>query len=461
MQMQAPQQTYRQPVAQPRKGRGCMTCLVISLVVLVILMFMCSCCSFFALSLAGAKGQPATIIKPTAPVAGENNGAAVPIPTGLTASATDSEINLAWNTSSASWVKKTSVYRSEKPDKGYEKLTTVDKAVMTYADKDAKKGTTYYYVVTAVSDANAESGNSTRAFAAIDVPALVPAGIYSWADVQKKAKADDKYLKVLTKVTGLTMTDVDRLVAKEKTGSPLKTNLTKGGIITNTMEDYRIVPNFILTYDRQALMDENGVPHVLVKCGNPMKRQVPVTATGVIIQNIQIFVTTIINIMPPPINVTIINAAQTANTIIVAITPSGVLINMGPSFTPPPSTIYVDPATFGDDAFDPNIQQDIDKALDEGQKWIKEGKLLISANPPDPAPSETVTMIIKVLPADPGVEVTYSVSGTDGYSNSGTGVTDANGEISFTIPGGGAEVHDTVSVSVPSRNESGTVEYTF
>ena len=424
-------------------------------------MFMCSCCSFFALSMAGAKGQAATIIKPTKPVAGENNGAAVPIPVGLTASATVSEINLAWNSVSASGVKEFRVYRSEKPDKGYAKLAEVKKVDMTYADSEVKKGTAYYYVITAISNGGAESGNSERAAATIDIPPLVPKGIYSWSDVQSKAKTDEEYLRILTKVTGLTMTDVNRLVAKEKTGAKMITTLTKGGIITNTMEDYRIVPNFVLPNDRQALMDENGVPHVMTKCGNPMKRQAPVTATAVLIQNIQIFVTTIINIMPPPINVTIINAAQTANTIVVAITPTSVLINMGPDFSPTPSTTYVDPVDFGDDVYDPEAEADLEKPLDEGQQWIKEGKLLISATPPDPGPSEMVTMTVKLIPSDSGVEVSFSVTGTDGYSNSGTAVTDANGEISFTIPGGAAEVHDTVSVTVPSRNETGTVEYTF
>jgi hypothetical protein len=261
----------------------------------------------------------------------------------------------------------------------------------------------------------------------------------------------------MNKVTGLQMSDIDRLAAKEKSGTSLKTTLYKGTIITNTMEDYRIVANFILTYDRDALTDENGTPRVLTRCGNPMKMQAQVTPTATVVQQVQVFVTTIVMIMPPPVTNILINTGQAANEVTVSVLPGGWTKNLGPGYVSYPTGVFIDPASFGDYIYDP----DTDIQLDPGQQWIKEGKLLVSANPPDPAPQETVTMKVQIFPRKAGISVSYNVAGTDGYTASGTIATDANGEITFTIPGGAASVSDTVTVAIPSENLTGAVQYTF
>lgn len=443
--------------AQPPKKRGCATCAIIALIVLVILMFMCSCCSFAAMSLIGAKGQPGTIIKPSEAEGGKPAGSSVAIPAGLSAAAKESTINLNWNSLTGGSVEQVRIYRSEKPGKAFAQIAEVESGDTAFVDKEALKGVTYYYILTAVTAAGAESGNSNQVAVAINTPPLVSKGVYSWKDVQTKAKTDAEYLRILTKVTGLTIADVDSLVKKEDQGTTLKKTLLTGTIITNTMEDYRIVPNFTLTYDRDALTDENGVPHVLVKCGNPMKLQQEVTPMAVLIQQVQVFVTTVINVLPPPITTVIINASQAANVIMVAVLPEGILVDFGPGFRPPPPSAFVDPADFGKDVYTPGEEIQ----LEEGEQWIKEGKLKIAAVPSDPGPGELVTIIIDVLPAKAGVTIEYNVQGSDGYTASGSPVTDANGEMRFTIPGGAEGVSDTITVNASSLNASGTVQYTF
>ncbi|MFA5867154.1 MAG: hypothetical protein WC891_04205 [Actinomycetota bacterium] len=458
-QTQVQTQTQPAPVKPqaPKSRRGCVTCLIITLVILLLLTCCCSCSLFGMLSLAGAKGQPGTILKPSGGSSGTKmEASSLAIPTGLKAAATDAAIKLDWD--SISDAKNIRIYRSEKPGQGFTKLDKVESPASNYKDGTAKKGTTYYYVITALASSGAESANSAQVAAVIDVAPLVPKGIYSWKDVKAKADADAEYLRVLTKVTGMTMSDVNREVEREKAGQSIKVTLLKGTIITNTMEDYRIVPNFTLTYDREALCDANEIPRVLTKCGNPMKTQAPVTPTAVLIQQVQIFITNVVMIFPPNVTNVLINTGQSANNVMVAVIPTVILVDFGPDFSPPPPTVFVDPATFGDDLYDPET----DINLEEGQQWINEGKLLITANPPDPAPSQSVTMTVRIFPAEAGVMMDYSMVGTDGYSTSGTGTTDKNGEFSFTIPGGGAEVHDTVTVTVPSKsNLGGTVEYTF
>jgi hypothetical protein len=451
-----PQPQYAPPPPKPKSRRGCVTCLIITLVILLLLTCCCSCSLFGMLSLLGAKGQPGTIIKPTAGTSGTTDEANnLGIPTGLSAAAADAAIKLDWD--SVSGAENVRVYRSEKPGKGFTKLDEVEATSVAYEDATVKKGTTYYYIVTAVSKSGAESANSAQVAATIDVPPLVTEGIYSWKSVKAKAQADKEYLRVLTEVTGMTMADINKEVDAEAAGQAIKATLLKGTVITNTMEDYRIVPNFTLPNDREVLCDQNEIPRIMVKCGNPIKLQAAITQTAVLIQQVQVFVTTIVNILPPNITTVIINAGQSANGVVVGILPEGILVDFGPDFSPPPPSVFVDPEKFGDDLYDPET----DIELQPGQQWINEGKLLITANPPDPGPSENVTMTVKIFPAEAGVEADYSMTGTDGYSDSGQGTTDANGEFSFTIPGGGADIHDVVTVTIPAKNLGGTVEYTF
>ena len=77
---------------------------------------------------------------------------------------------------------------------------------------------------------------------------------------------------------------------------------------------------------------------------------------------------------------------------------------------------------------------------------------------PPPKPPPTVTSIVftatggttsaRITPAIAGITVSYSDVGTDGYTTSGTRVTDAGGNISFFIPAGQKGVVDTFIVTV-------------
>lgn len=477
------------------------------LLIPLVLIFLFSCCcfsSFVILSIAGAKGQPSTVVPPSP--ASESttatSGSSVSIPKNLNADSTSEEINLNWGAVSNPSLKSYKVYKSYKPGENFVPIATVDASKTVMSDPDAKKGVVYYYVVTAVTVDGAESGNSNQTSAIVESPPLVEQGINSWAGVQKRCKKDAKYLSLLTKVTGLTMSDVDRLAQKEKSGMYLKKTLAKGTVITNSTKNYKILPNFALKTDRIALTDENGVPHVLCKCGNPMKIQVYVSTPAVIIQQTQIFITNVVMIMPPTIINIFINTAQAVNGMTVLVLPNGIKIILGPTFAPPPPGVYIDPADFGEDAEYTDEELEIrpqdtheegeeeisppeettppeeeqvppeeetppeevtppEEELPEGQQWIEKGQLLVTANPPDPAPSQSVTMTVRLTSGESGVEMSYEVSGTDGYSDSGTQATDANGEISFNIPGGATGVQDTISVSVPSKGLQGSASYQF
>jgi hypothetical protein len=80
-------------------------------------------------------------------------------------------------------------------------------------------------------------------------------------------------------------------------------------------------------------------------------------------------------------------------------------------------------------------------------------------NPLDPGPSQSVTVTATVFPAIAGCTVSFSITGTDGYSKSQTPLTDALGQASFYIPGGASDVHDTVSMG--SNGKTHVVTYTF
>ena len=66
--------------------------------------------------------------------------------------------------------------------------------------------------------------------------------------------------------------------------------------------------------------------------------------------------------------------------------------------------------------------------------------------PEDPEPFEDVVVVVDVNRED--ITVSYEVVGTDGYEDSGSMVSDNNGEIRFFIPGGEEGVRDDITVSV-------------
>lgn len=67
----------------------------------------------------------------------------------------------------------------------------------------------------------------------------------------------------------------------------------------------------------------------------------------------------------------------------------------------------------------------------------------------------------QITPAIENVTVQYTVSGTDGYYDSGTLQTDAAGQASFGIPPGGSGVTDTISVSAVLSGRTATTQYTW
>jgi fibronectin type 3 domain-containing protein len=82
-------------------------------------------------------------------------------PTGLSASGSD-HVYLRWNANSESDLAGYNVYRSKTPGSGYLKLNDSLVSGTSFTDTGALSGYTYYYVVTAVDDAGAESGRSSE-----------------------------------------------------------------------------------------------------------------------------------------------------------------------------------------------------------------------------------------------------------------------------------------------------------
>jgi len=71
----------------------------------------------------------------------------------------------------------------------------------------------------------------------------------------------------------------------------------------------------------------------------------------------------------------------------------------------------------------------------------------LRADPPDPGPGQGYTAYADIQCPDPaGTEVTISVVGSDGYTNSSTKTITATGQISLYVPGGAASVKDVVTV---------------
>lgn len=84
-----------------------------------------------------------------------------------------------------------------------------------------------------------------------------------------------------------------------------------------------------------------------------------------------------------------------------------------------------------------------------------------SNSPASPGVGQTVTVTATVNPIVTGCTMNYSVAGTDGYAASGSPTTSSAGQISFTIPGGAADVHDVVTITESASSAHTTVAYTF
>ena len=82
-----------------------------------------------------------------------------------------------------------------------------------------------------------------------------------------------------------------------------------------------------------------------------------------------------------------------------------------------------------------------------------------ATEPPDPGPGQSVVVRATSVPPMAGCSMSFSVSGTDGYSSSSTQTTDAYGAASFSIPGGAEDVVDTVNLEI--NGQQTTIVYAF
>jgi hypothetical protein len=88
---------------------------------------------------------------------------APPPPTGLTAQNSSRNIRLSWTRSAGPNVSQQRVYRSTVNGGPYTLIATVSSTATTYTNTGLTKGTTYYYVVTAVTSSGLESAYSNQA----------------------------------------------------------------------------------------------------------------------------------------------------------------------------------------------------------------------------------------------------------------------------------------------------------
>ncbi|MBN2763654.1 MAG: hypothetical protein JXR41_11235 [Bacteroidales bacterium] len=82
-------------------------------------------------------------------------------------------------------------------------------------------------------------------------------------------------------------------------------------------------------------------------------------------------------------------------------------------------------------------------------------------SPGNPAAYESVTVYALISPKEAGVDIYFEISGTDGYSDSGTYATDASGQCSFYVPGGAEEVTDVITVKIVETGLTRTLTYVF
>jgi hypothetical protein len=85
--------------------------------------------------------------------------------------------------------------------------------------------------------------------------------------------------------------------------------------------------------------------------------------------------------------------------------------------------------------------------------------IVITLSPPDPGPYEGITVTLEIQNSLTGTPVTYSLSGSDGYHKGATLTTNAQGTVSFSVPGGASGVTDVFTVTVGPITQ--TFSYTF
>lgn len=83
----------------------------------------------------------------------------------------------------------------------------------------------------------------------------------------------------------------------------------------------------------------------------------------------------------------------------------------------------------------------------------------ITILPANPAPNESVTVTLEIVNSIEGTEVTYSLVGSDSYTQNDKLTTNADGIVTFFVPGGEEGVVDNFTVTVGEINE--TYTYSF
>lgn len=87
---------------------------------------------------------------------------------------------------------------------------------------------------------------------------------------------------------------------------------------------------------------------------------------------------------------------------------------------------------------------------------------VIATNVPvSPAAGQSVAVTATAIPVISGCTLSYTVAGTDDYAAASSPTTDAAGQITFTIPGGAANVHDVVTITESASGNTTTLGYAF
>ncbi len=81
-------------------------------------------------------------------------------------------------------------------------------------------------------------------------------------------------------------------------------------------------------------------------------------------------------------------------------------------------------------------------------------------SPVNPAPGQGVTVTATLIPSIANCDITFTITGTDGYANSATTSSNSSGQANFFIPGGEESVIDVVTIT-SSNGKKYTVTYVF
>ncbi|MFC2004634.1 fibronectin type III domain-containing protein, partial [Chloroflexota bacterium] len=107
-------------------------------------------------------------------------------PTGLVATGGDEEISLDWNDNIETDMDGYNVYRSLTSGDNYTQINVGLVVTSNYTDTGLYTGGTYYYVVTAVDNATAESGSSNEHYATANtIPPVAPTGLVATDGVEE------------------------------------------------------------------------------------------------------------------------------------------------------------------------------------------------------------------------------------------------------------------------------------